>query len=268
MTSMFGHNIRSELVVLYLAETLTVFLIVYALMTGGMPPGVPMDHGRALTVAGMLALCSGLVSSASGLYQPQLLAGARRAITGLALAGVLLMMIAWLVLMVVAPTDFSTSFIIVVEVLLGCIAAVMLTRVAFVLLLRGGFMRRRILVLPGAASSEIARHPAPAAWRDIFEIATLPASPEANALLQAERLRAQRVWAVVAAPGEMNAATRRACQAAGVRVLSEAELHECTYNRVVCEMLAPDWLQTVQARPEGRLAAALRRTFDITVSLT
>ena len=268
MTSMFGHNIRSELVVLYLAETLTVFLIVYALMTAGMPRGVAVDHGRAAIAAAMLALCSGLVSSASGLYQPQLLAGMRRLVTGFALAGVLLLMAAWAVLMIVAPADLSASYIIVAEVLLGCILAVMLTRLAFVLLLRGGFMRRRILVLPGAAASEVARLPAPAAWRDIFEIATLPTSPEAATLLQAERLRAQRIWAIVAAPGEMNADTRRACQAAGVRVLSEAELHECTHNRVVCEMLAPDWLSTVQARPEGLAAAALRRGFDIIVSLT
>jgi exopolysaccharide biosynthesis polyprenyl glycosylphosphotransferase len=139
--------------------------------------------------------------------------------------------------------------------------------VAFILLLRGGFMRRRILVLPGAAATDVARLPAPAAWRDVFEIANLPASAETTALLQAERLRAQRIWAVVAAPGEMSDAARRACGAAGVRVLSEAELHECTHNRVVCEMLAPDWLATAQARPESRAAALLRRGFDITVSL-
>jgi exopolysaccharide biosynthesis polyprenyl glycosylphosphotransferase len=263
MTSMFGHNIRSELVVLYLAEALTVFLVVYGLISFGMP----MQHGRAAVVAGMLALCSGLVSSASGLYQQQLLAGMRRAFTGLAMAGFLLLLAAWLILLIVAPADLRASYAMVLEVLMGCIAAVILTRIAYVLLLRGGFMRRRILVLPGAAASEVTRTPEPAAWRDVFEIAALPANAETAAMLQADRLRAQRIWAVVAAPDEMNATLRRGCDAAGVRVLSEAELHECTHNRVVCESLPADWLATVQAHPESLASAALRRGFDIAVSL-
>ncbi|MBO1076779.1 exopolysaccharide biosynthesis polyprenyl glycosylphosphotransferase [Roseomonas marmotae] len=270
MTSMFGHNIRSELVLLYLFEGLAVFFAVYVLMAAGIPPGYPVDHGRVTLIAAMLAVCSGLVCGASGLYQPQSLSRGRRLFVGAALAGMLLLLTIWLCLLLLAPEGLRASSPgILLEVLLGCIGAVLLTRVAFVLLLRGGFMRRRVLVLPSASKDISDTSSSSGSWEDVFEVSNLPAGADVLSMLRRpESLRAQRVWAVVAPSDTLDAAARRACEAAGVRVLNESEFHECRHNRVVCERLAPDWLSTVRGLHEGRVQAALRRAFDIAVSLT
>jgi exopolysaccharide biosynthesis polyprenyl glycosylphosphotransferase len=267
MTSMFGHNIRSELVLLYLFESLAVFLAVYILMSAGMPPGYPVDHGRTALVAALLSICSGLVCGASGLYQPQLLSRMRRLFTGATLAGILLLLATWICLQVAAPENLHpTSPGLILELLLGCIGAVMLTRITFVLLLRGGFMRRRILILP-PANMELAQ-PSAGGWQDVFEVATLPSGSDVDSVLRRPgTLRARRIWAIVASPGTLEQDARRTCEAGGVRVLSTTEFHECRHNRVVCELLPDDWLQSVQGLDDKGLQSGLRRGFDIAVSL-
>ena len=264
MTSMFGHNIRSELVFLYLSEFLAVFLAAYILMAAGMPAGYPVDHSRATLVAAMLALSSGVVFSASGLYQPQLLSGLRRLLVGTALAALLLLMATWLTLMLLAPASLSGLYPgFLLEMLVGCIGAVMLTRVAFTLLQRRGFMRRRILVLPDATSKVSEQR----GGNNIFEVAALPPGEDAATLLRDPgALKNRRIWAVVAPAGAQDQATQRAFQAAGVRLLNDAEFQECRYNRVACDQLAPDWLERA-GRSDGRMQVILRRAFDIAVSL-
>lgn len=266
MTSMFGHNIRSDLVLLYLAETLAVFLAVYVLMVSANTPEYPVDHVRASMMAGMLALCSGLVCSASGLYQPELLTRRRRIWAGISLAALLLLLAVWLSLLLTTPVDLRPAASgILLEVLLGCIGAVVLTRFAFVLLLRGGFLKRRILVLPSATASLMREG---LESNDVFEVAALPSGDDAKAMLrQADLLRAQRVWAIVAAPSALDTETRSRCLAAGIRVLDDSEYHECRLNRLMCENLAPDWLSSAEGLYEGNVQRALRRGFDITVSL-
>ena len=74
MKNIFGHNVRTDIVILYLTETTTVFLAVYGLLAWGIAQGVPMEQGRAALAACLLALASGVVAGASGLYQPAVLA--------------------------------------------------------------------------------------------------------------------------------------------------------------------------------------------------
>ncbi len=264
MTSMFGHNIRSELVFLYLSEFLAVFLAAYLLMAAGMPAGYPVDHSRAALVAGLLALSSGVVCSASGLYQPQLLSGMRRLLIGTGLAALLLAMATWLTLMLLTPASLRALYPgFLLEMLLGCIAAVIVTRLAFTLLLRRGFMRRRILILPDADRNNVE----PEAGNSVFDVSRLPVSEDPAALLRnPEQLRARRIWAVVAPAALQDDQTRRAFDAAGIRLLNDAEFQECRHNRVATDQLAPDWLQRT-GRSDGRLQSFLRRAFDITVSL-
>ena len=59
MTNLFGHEVRSELLFLYLTETLAVFLAVYALMALGMTTGPGVDYGRLGLLAGSLAYALG-----------------------------------------------------------------------------------------------------------------------------------------------------------------------------------------------------------------
>jgi len=265
MTSMFGHNIRSDLVLLYLSETLAVFLAVYLLMASGMPPEYPVDHVRAAMMAGILALCSGVVCSASGLYRPELLSRSRRVWSGAALAATLLLLVTWMSLIITTPANLRAAAPgILIEILLGSVGAVILTRFAFVLLLRGGFLKRRILVVPSSTLVD-ERDMGPS---DVFEVAKLPPGEDALAILsQPDKLRAQRVWAVVASHAALDEATRRRCREAGIQVLDESEYHECRLNRIICENLAPDWLKSAHGLYDGWLQRALRRGFDIAVSL-
>lgn len=264
MTSMFGHTIRSELVFLYLSECLAVFLAAYFLMAAGMPAGYPVDHSRAMLVAALLALSSGVVCSASGLYQPQLLSGLRRLLIGTALAALLLAMATWLTLLLVTPASLRALYPgFLLELLLGCIAAVVLTRLAFTALFRRGFMRRRVLLLPDAGRDNTDIE----AGSNVFDVSRLPVGEDAAALLRnPQALRRRGIWAVVAPAALQDAATRRAFDSAGVRLLNDAEFHECRHNRVATDQLSPDWLQQA-SRAEGPLQAVLRRAFDITVSL-
>jgi exopolysaccharide biosynthesis polyprenyl glycosylphosphotransferase len=266
MTSMFGHNIRSDLVLLYLSEAIAVFLAVYLLMASGMPPEYPADHVRATMMAGMLAICSGLVCSASGLYQPELLSRARRLCAGAAMAGILLLMAAWLSLLITTPADLRAAAPgILLELVLGCLGAVIMTRFAFIMLLRGGFLKRRILIVPSGNSVQPERD---IGSSNVFEIATLPAGDEALAILhKPDLLRAQRVWAIVADQAVLSEEARRTCHAAGIRVLDESEYHECRLNRIICETLAPDWLSSAQGLYEGWFQRSVRRGFDLSVSL-
>ncbi len=267
MTSMFGHNIRSDLVLLYLAEALAVFLAVYVLMVSANTPEYPVDHFRATMMAGMLAFCSGLVCSASGLYQPELLTRRRRICTGLIFAALLLLLTTWLSLLVTTPAILRPAASgIMLELLLACVGAVILTRFAFIMLLRGGFLKRRILLVSCPMMSSASSG---AGSNDIFEVATLPAGEDAIALLRRpEALRAQRIWAVVATPQALDGQARKRLNAAGIRVLDESEYHECRLNRLMCEYLAPDWLSSAQGLYEGHVQRILRRGFDIAISLS
>jgi hypothetical protein len=82
MTNTFGHSIRSELPLLFVAEALIGFLGFYLILTWGL--GNPREAAPAglLLLAGGLAACSGLISGASGLYQPDAWQRVRRLLAG------------------------------------------------------------------------------------------------------------------------------------------------------------------------------------------
>ncbi|PZW46788.1 exopolysaccharide biosynthesis polyprenyl glycosylphosphotransferase [Humitalea rosea] len=273
MTSMFGHNIRSDLVILYIAEAFAVFLAVYGLTAWGIAQGAPVDHGKASLVAGALALCSGLVSGASGLYQPEVLSRSRRLASGALVAALLLLLAAWLSLQIFAPPPGGASiWSSVAGVVLGCVAGVAGTRLAFIVASRRGLLKRRLLIIrdpraPLAAEREAGIEEA---RLSPFEIAiTSSGSATLDDELHPARLRARHIWAVVAAdPLAITSEMRRHCQAAGVRVLTEAEFHEARINRVACDTLPLDWLGTARGANEGPVEAGLRRGFDILVGLT
>ena len=273
MTSMFGHNVRSDLVILYIAETFAVFLAVYWLTALGFAQSAPVDHGKAGLVAGALALCSGLVSGASGLYQPEVLSRSRRLASGALVAGLLLLLAAWLSLQIFAPPLEGVSLCSAVAgVVLGCVAGVAGTRLAFIIASRRGLLKRRLIIIrdprrPLAAERDVG---AEEARLSPFEIAVASSgSATLGEELHPARLRAQHIWAVVAAdPAAITPRIRRQCRAAGVRILTEAEFHEARINRVACDTLPLDWLGTARGANESRLEAALRRGFDILVGLS
>lgn len=272
MTKLFGHSVRSELLALYLAETIVCFATIYLLLVHGAAVALPIDHTAAVACAAVLALSSGLVSSASGLYQPAIWRRFGRFLLGTLFAALLLLLVAHLVLLVLAPDQTGAArWTALGEVLVALVAATMATHLAFALARRGGLLTRRLAVLHGPDSTlSFQREPAAADLRqDPVEVAiTGTAAALEDGRFSPAMLRAQRVWAVVAAdpaivPGHIRASWRRE----GVRLLSEAEFQEQRLNRVDLARLPEGWLATAASQQEGQLEATLRRGFDILGSL-
>jgi exopolysaccharide biosynthesis polyprenyl glycosylphosphotransferase len=277
MTSMFGHNIRSDLLILYAAESLVVFLACYLLMAWAVPApsppgGAAVDHARLALVAAVVALCFGLASGASGLYQAEVLARARRLALGGAVATVLLVLAVWGCLQLIAMLGHDVpSPRLVLALVLGAMAAAMSVRLGHALVARSGLLNRRLLLIQDSLEQAGAGSEAETALRDAPSVLRMslaaPTGPRLTEALRPAWLRAQNIWAVVVPDGTANATLRRHCAEAGVRVLTEEEFLECRLTRVAFERLPNDWLATARCTRQGALEAAARRTLDITVAL-
>jgi exopolysaccharide biosynthesis polyprenyl glycosylphosphotransferase len=267
MTKLFGHSVRSELLVLYLIETVVCFATIYALLVFGLAKAIPVDGTHAAIGAGVLALSSGLVSSASGLYQPVIWRRFGRFLIGTLVAALLLLLVAHLVLQVLAPAEAGPErWQALAGVLSALVAATMITHLGFAAASRGGLLTRRLAVLRSGAGPE----PAGRELREEpFEVAMAgPAEAALQPDFAPEALRAARIWAVIAPEPAMIPVDRRlAWRQAGVRTLSEAEFMEQRLNRVDLALLPQDWLLRAQGLREGRLEIGLRRAFDIAGSL-
>lgn len=270
MTKLFGHSVRSEVLFLYVAEFFVCFATIYAVLTLGPARTYPVHQGAALGFAAILALCAGLVTGASGLYQPTAWRRAGRFLAGTMFTALLLLLIAQATLLLLAPLpEDPTAFSEAALVLLALLAAILLTHLAFAAIARSGALKHRVAILRGdagllAVEREIsARAPS----FDSFEVAVVAAADDPlNPDLAPAQLRAMRIWAVIAAdPAQVPATTRAGFARAGLKLLSEAEFCEQRLARVDLGRLPQGWLATL--RPPGVADAALRRALDITGSL-
>jgi exopolysaccharide biosynthesis polyprenyl glycosylphosphotransferase len=277
MTSMFGHHIRSDLLILYAAESLVVFAACYLLMAWAIPawalPGEgAVEHGKLVLFAALVALCFGLASGASGLYQADVLTRARRLALGAAVATVLLLLAVWACLQLIALLGFEVpSRAPLFALVLGAVGAAVGVRLGHALAARSGLMKRQLIVIQDSLDQGTAGDAAEIALRDAPNVMRMSlAAPTAPRIIEALRpawLRAQNIWAVVVPDGTADASLRRHCTAAGVRVLTEEEFLECRLTRVACERLPNDWLASARCTRQGALEAATRRALDISIAL-
>ncbi|WP_235907738.1 exopolysaccharide biosynthesis polyprenyl glycosylphosphotransferase [Siccirubricoccus phaeus] len=266
MTTLFGHSIRSELLILYVVESLACFLAIYLLLTWSIPPaGPPLDQGAGLALAILLALAAGLVAGASGLYQPQIWSRGRRLLRGSLVAGLLLLLLAWPLLHLFHAVSPETRLRGLAELGLAFFLVIHATRLGFAALARSGLLRRRLVLVRDGEAPARPLDPAEPG----FEIAfALRPGQGLAAELAPDRLRAGRVWAVVAPdPALLPAPVRHGCEAAGVHVFSTAELRERHLARLDIDNLPEDWAAGTRAAREGCVEAALRRAFDIAIAL-
>ena len=265
MTTLFGHSIRSELLLLYLAETLACFVVLYLLLSWGITQGAPADSSDVTALAACLALCAGAISGASGLYQPEAWSRTSQLLLGTAIASLLLTLLAWPAVTLLHPAPAEEAGSRLAELLLAFTVIVGSTRLGFIAAARHGLLRRRLAVVCGPGHAPLGEEAAGEARRAAFEVALTLREGEAIA---PERLRAQRIWAVlVADAARLPAATRRRCEAAGLRVFSQAEFRERQLSRVDLASLSEDWLASARSLRERPFEAAIRRAFDIAVSL-
>jgi len=269
MTKLFGHSVRSHVLLLYLAETVICFLTVYAVLRFGIGHAVPaITSAKGLALVAILALSTGLAAGASGLYQPAVWQRLGRLALGCAVAAGLLFLIAQVTLALLAPRlDGPAHWNALAIVLAGLVAAMMATHLTFAVATRRGLLRHRLAIVRAAEAA-----PAPAERLgegnragEPFEVA-LTARPGAlgDPRFSPEALRAARIWAVIADdPALVPAARRAAWRQAGIRCLGAAEFAEQQTSRVDLALLAPGWLATLPEGPGTRLQAALRRGIDI-----
>jgi exopolysaccharide biosynthesis polyprenyl glycosylphosphotransferase len=271
MTNLFGHSIRSEILALCLWEAGAVFLAVFALLAAG----GPFATVEGLPAAALLAACTAatamLVAGAVGLYEPTTLVGLRATLVAGLTGTVILLLLAVLALQFadgdsVSPVQRHA----LVSVMLGTAAAILVTRLGFTLLRPP---LRRVAVIGGDAPAEApplgttANTDKPLLERGYAPFEVTLALPVADALAQAlqrGRLRAWRIWAVVAPKrAQITDAVRQSCAAAGLQVLTPAEFTEHGLRRLDLESLPPGWLEGAKAGHTGGVEAALRRALDI-----
>jgi exopolysaccharide biosynthesis polyprenyl glycosylphosphotransferase len=259
MTNIFGHSVRSELLLLFVAEGLICFLAFYLILVWGLGDRADAAPAGLLLLAGGLAACSGLISGASGLYQPDAWQRVRRLLSGIAVACLLLLAIAQVLFHALLPASSAAASI--AELLVAFAAALLLTRVSFIAAARAGLLRRR-LVLVHAAAAE-----APRGWRTdpYFEVVqAVPASADLRAILSPQTLAAQRISAVVTAEGvALREAEAEPLRRARIGVMDEVVFAERRFGRVDLARLQPGWLDSARGARRSALDGALARGFDL-----
>ncbi|WP_270935711.1 hypothetical protein, partial [Falsiroseomonas oryzae] len=145
MTSLFGHSVRSDVLLLCLADTVLCFLAVSGVFIWQV--GLPVEQGGPLAAA--ITVVSGIVAGASGLYQPEAFSRARRLLSAAAVAGLLLLvMLPVLGLISPAAKDGLQNHLI--GVTLAVVGAAVATRLGFTAALRAGRLGQRIAFVRGA----------------------------------------------------------------------------------------------------------------------
>ncbi|MDO9713092.1 exopolysaccharide biosynthesis polyprenyl glycosylphosphotransferase [Paracraurococcus lichenis] len=265
MTSLFGHSVRSDLLLLYVADALICFLAVSALLAW--QGGVPVEQGGALAVG--TAGAAGLIGGATGLYRPEAFGRLRQLLAGLAV-GCLLLLVLLPVFALLGPGEALRGHLSAVPV--AFVGALVTTRLGFTAARRRGMLRRRLAVLrmPEGTAPDFVRLNAAIARQGSFVVALkLDADARLEGALDPARLRAERIWGVILPDGAaLPAALRQPCTEAGIRLLEETTFIEHQLARVDVERLREGWLARSNALREGRPEAAARRGLDILLGAT
>ncbi|MFC2998780.1 exopolysaccharide biosynthesis polyprenyl glycosylphosphotransferase [Falsiroseomonas tokyonensis] len=256
MTNLFGHGVRSELLALCLGEAGAIFLCVLALLVGAGPFGTAEGIGPAMLLAALTACVALLVAGAVGLYQPNTVHGLRSTLLAGLAGTTILLLLAVLALQFTQGEGISAvQRHALVSVMLGTALAILLTRLGFALLRPP--LRRVVLVGQGK----------PGSYQPFEVTLALPVEEALSQALASGRLRAWRIWAVIA-PGStpLPPAMRDSCAAAGLQVFTDAEFSEQGLKRLELESLPAGWLGSAKAAHTTRIEAAARRGFDIAVA--
>lgn len=250
---------------------MAVFLLAYGLMAWESGQATATHHAQIALMAAALALAAGFAAGAAGLYQPSVMARARRAALGGAVAIGLLALGVVLAVKLFGPWNLGlSSNALLLALILGAVGGIVVARLAHALASRRGFLARRLLLIRDPLTGRLGGQVTTAGPPLMTTELTLaePSSAGLIALLSPAWLRAHNLWAIVAPAGTDDAALRQHCRAAGLRLLTEDEFLECRLNRVACESLPQDWLASARSTRPGLAEAALRRGFDILVALT
>jgi exopolysaccharide biosynthesis polyprenyl glycosylphosphotransferase len=262
MTSLFGHSVRSDVLLLYVADALLCFVAVTALLVW--QAGLPLTQGFVTALA--VAAACGVISGASGLYQPEAFGRARKLLIAAAVAGLLLLILLPLIGLI-SPAAEAGLGNHLLGVTLAFVAAVITTRLGFTAALRSGRLAQPVAFFRNSEryGPDAGVLAAAATRSGRFRIA-LELGPDAltSGALSPERLRCQRVRTVIAAaPDEIPQPVRVALRKAGIELVRDVEFLEHQLARVDTDHITAGWVARSNGAREGRAEAMLRRAFDI-----
>jgi sugar transferase (PEP-CTERM system associated) len=156
-----------------------------------------------------------------------------------------------------------------VQFVLTWIVLLFATRLAFRLALRLDMFARRILVVGRPADAARTRAAIERMRAGFFTLAGTAAPADAGALSPAA-LAQRRIWAVVVteeARGALPQEELMRGKHAGIHVFSDVEFREQQLRRIDLAHLAPDWMIFAPGLSRGPVEAAIRRGFDMALSL-
>ncbi len=278
MTKVFGHYMSSDVLMLWLIEAVLSFTLIAALLAFGTAKTVMGEAAFAGTslqiidMAALVAVLFGIVGPALGLYRRDTLLYTRRLVINIGVVAIVVVPVP-LVLARLLHADFlrlitTREALWLPHVLLAWLFCLMVTRTAFRLALRHGVFTRRILFV-GDDQRVLFPSDGGAHQTAFFDVAGTLAGDEAEALDPAA-LRARGIWGIVvgtSADAKLPTTSLLHCKSAGIRVFDAVEFRERQFRRLAFERLPADWLIFAETVFTSRLNQALKRGFDVALSL-
>lgn len=287
MTRVLGRLMSLEMAVLGLCELALSFLVIYGMlaMPGVLPAlaeasGVGAAHAASLgtaNLAAMLALTIVCTAAAIGLYRPEICIERRRLLINAGVAGIL----AFPAVLVVSGSFHiglsRHAVLLLTKVLVVWLVCILASRLIFNRIMRERWFIRRILVLGPAPRIARLRQLATVGRGRLFEPVVAARDAGAGAVdqpLSPATLRRQRIWGIIVAgdfsdpdPASMPVRSLLDCKLHGVPVLDEAAFCEQHLGRIDLDSIRADWLLFADGFASGRASNAIKRGFDICVSL-
>jgi sugar transferase (PEP-CTERM system associated) len=287
MTRVLGRFVSLEMAVLGLCELALSFLVIYAmLVVPGVVPilanaphidGAPSVAFDCTYLAAVLALTIVVTAATIGLYRPEVCIERRRLLVNTSMASILAFPA---VLMVSGSFNIGLSRYAVLwltKVLLVWLVCMVASRLIFNHVMRDRWFVRRILVLGSGPSALRLRQLATIGRGRLFEtVLAAPDNAEApmDASLSPDALRHQRIWGIVITgdptiTDDAVLPTRHLldCKLRGIPVFNEAGFCEQHLGRIDLDSIRADWLLYADGFTNGRMVKAVKRGFDIGVSL-
>ncbi|GAC1338908.1 MAG: TIGR03013 family PEP-CTERM/XrtA system glycosyltransferase [Acetobacteraceae bacterium] len=265
MTQFVGRHVSPEMLALGLLELLLTFALAYILL---MPASADLAlEVQAANHALVFALTVGFTAFTIGLYRPQIFQRARSLVFNTILSGLLAFPAVWIVSKAVGLSGYwpvGYDPLRPVKILAIWIAALIAIRFLFLFAVRLNLFVHRVAVVgPGEVSSTAAA--IRAARKGFLELAVVRPEEASAASLQAARVRSL-IFPAAAGPALLPA-IRDEYERHDIRIESEAEFWERHLKRVNIVQVEESWFARLDERTEWRIAAALTRLGDVTISL-
>ncbi|HUB46658.1 MAG TPA: exopolysaccharide biosynthesis polyprenyl glycosylphosphotransferase [Acetobacteraceae bacterium] len=274
MTRILGQYISLATATLGLVELVLSFLIVETLLhvatgpSGFATAALPPVTGLA-EFAAVFALVTGGIATSIGLYRPEVCLEPRQRIASAAVAGIVAYPVLLLLMVIDRSQTGLTGWVVLWLgiALLVWQAGILLTHLAFRVLLRRERMVRRVIVVGSghhaARFADMLRTPRVRLFEPMIAPTTTSLSPES--------LRERGIWGVVVTSPddtETHAPALLDSKLRGARVLSTAAFCEKHLGRIDLDGVDAQWLLRADGFAHGQLADLVKRGLDIAVSLT